>query len=89
MDNETKRTCSECSYFHMVVCGYFDQYANADDYACGHFYDEPPDDYEYERFVSLLGKGFDPSYFDIRSARRRIYDYERTIGEVLNSFYVR
>ena len=48
-----------------------------------------PDDYEYERFVSLLGKGFDPSYFDISSARRRIYDYERTIGEVLNSFYVR
>ena len=45
VDNETKRTCSECSYFHMVVCGYFDQYANADDYACGHFYDEPPDDY--------------------------------------------
>lgn len=48
-----------------------------------------PDDYEYERYVSLLGKGFDPAYFDIRSARRRIYDYERTVGEVLNGFYVR
>ena len=47
VDNKTKRTCGECSYFHMVVCGYFDQYANADDYACGHFYDEPPDYYEY------------------------------------------
>ena len=48
-----------------------------------------PDDYEYERFVSLLGKGFDPSYFDIRSARRRLYDYERTISEVLHGFYER
>lgn len=47
VDNETKRTCGECSYFHMVVCGYFDQYANADDYACGHFCEDPPD-YEYE-----------------------------------------
>lgn len=48
VNNETKSTCGECSYFHMVVCGYFDQYANADDYACGHFYDECPDDYKYE-----------------------------------------
>ena len=47
------------------------------------------DDYEYERFISLLGKGFDPAYFDVRSARRRIYDYERTVGEVLHGFYER
>ena len=38
---------------------------------------------------SLLGKNFDPSFFDIRSARRRLYDYERTIGEVLHGFYER
>ena len=38
---------------------------------------------------SLLGKDFDPSFFDIRSARRRLYDYERTIGEVLHGFYER
>ena len=38
---------------------------------------------------SLLGPGCDPTYFDIRSARRRLYDYERTIGEVLRGFYER
>lgn len=48
-----------------------------------------PEDYEYERFVALLGNGFNPAYFDFRSARRRLYDYERTIGEVLQGFYER
>ena len=47
-----------------------------------------PKDYEYERFRSLLGGDcFNPAYFDIRSARRRLYDYERTISEVLHGFY--
>jgi hypothetical protein len=48
-----------------------------------------PEEYEYERFRSLLGSHFDPEVFDVRSARRRIYDYERTIGEVLHGFYER
>ena len=48
-----------------------------------------PEDYEYERFRSLLGPHFDPAFFDIRSARRRLYDYERTISEVLHGFYER
>ena len=38
---------------------------------------------------SLLGPGCDPTFFDIRSIRRRLYDYERTIGEVLHGFYER
>ena len=50
---------------------------------------QDPEEYEYERFRSLLGKNFDPSFFDIRFARRRLYDYERTIGKVLHGFYER
>ena len=48
-----------------------------------------PDEYEYERFRSLLGPHFDPAFFDILSSRRRLYDYERTISEVLHGFYER
>ena len=48
-----------------------------------------PDEYEYERFTSLLGKNYDPAFFDIRYARLRLYDYERTIGEVLHGLYER
>ena len=48
-----------------------------------------PEEYEYERFRSLLGNNFDPAFFDIRPIRRRFYDYERTIGEVLHGFYER
>ena len=50
---------------------------------------QDPEEYEYERFRSLLGEGFDPAVFDIRAIRRRLYDYERTIGEVLHGFYER
>ncbi len=48
-----------------------------------------PEEYEYERFRSLLGLHFEPAFFDILSARRRLYDYERTISEVLHGFYER
>lgn len=48
-----------------------------------------PEEYEYERFRSLLGNNFDPAFFDIRPIRRRLYDYERTIVEVLHGFYER
>ena len=48
-----------------------------------------PKDLTYEQFRSQLGEGFDPARFDLRSARRRLYDYERTIGEVLHGFYER
>jgi hypothetical protein len=34
----------------------------------------------------LLVEGFDPAFFDIRPIRRRLCDYERTIGEVLHGF---
>ena len=48
-----------------------------------------PEEYVYEHYCSMLGDHFDPAYFDIRAARRRIYDYERTISEVLHGFYER
>lgn len=48
-----------------------------------------PEDCEYERFRSLLWPQFDPAFFEIRSARCRLHDYERTINEVLHGFYER
>lgn len=48
-----------------------------------------PEDLNYEQFRSQLGDMFAPSRFDLSSARRRLYDYERTIGEVLQGFYER
>lgn len=48
-----------------------------------------PEDYEYERFRSLLGEDFDPHHFDIRHARQRLYDYKRTIAEAINGFFER
>ena len=47
------------------------------------------EEYEYEHFQSMLGPHFDPAFFDILSARRHLYDYERTISEVLHGFYER
>lgn len=38
---------------------------------------------------SLFGPHFDPAVFGIRAIRRRLYDYERNIGEVLHVFYER
>ena len=48
-----------------------------------------PEDCNHEHFRSLLGEGFDPASFDFRAIRRRLYDYEQTIGEVLHGFYER
>ena len=57
---------------------------------------QDPEDCEYGRFRSLLeslhGPNFDPGAFTpahLNTARRRLYDYERTIGEVLHGFYER
>lgn len=50
---------------------------------------QDPEDCNHGHFRSLLGEGFDPAYFDYRPIRRRLYDYERTIGEVLRGFYER
>ena len=50
---------------------------------------QDPDDPHYDWYHSQFGKDFDPAYFDIRSIRRRLYDYERTISEVLHGFYER
>lgn len=50
---------------------------------------QDPEDSNYEHFRSLLGEGLGPAYFDFRAIRRRLYDYERTIGEVLHGFYER
>lgn len=48
VDNSKRKKCGDCPYFHWTVCGYFDQFANADDYACHHVNDEPPNYYDYE-----------------------------------------
>lgn len=50
---------------------------------------QDPEDCNHGHFRSLLGEGFDPAFFDFRATRRRLYDYERTIGEVLHGFYER
>lgn len=48
VDNSKRKKCGDCPYFHWTVCGYFDQFANADDCACPHVNDEPPNYYDYE-----------------------------------------
>lgn len=48
-----------------------------------------PEEPHYDRYRSLFDENFDPANFDILSARRRLYDYERTISEVLHGFYER
>lgn len=50
---------------------------------------QDPEDLDYEQFRSQLGDGFDPARFDLYSVRRRLYDYERTVSEVLHGFYER
>lgn len=45
MDIFEKKTCADCAYFHGTVCGYFDQYANENDYACKRVYDQIEDSY--------------------------------------------
>lgn len=46
-------------------------------------------DYQGYWYRSQFDENFDPANFDILSARRRLYDYERTISEVLHGFYER
>ena len=48
-----------------------------------------PEDPHYDWYRSQFDENFDPAHFDILSVRRRLYDYERTISEVLHGFYER
>ena len=48
VDNEERKCCDSCAYFIGNLCGYTGDYTYGGDYACGHFCNETPDDYEYE-----------------------------------------
>ena len=46
-----------------------------------------PEDDEYESIRTWMGEDFDPHFFDLRSARRRVDDFQRAIGEARWGFY--
>ena len=46
-----------------------------------------PEDDEYDSIRQWMGEDFDPHLFDLRGARRRVYDFQRTIGEARWGFY--
>lgn len=46
-----------------------------------------PEDDELESIRQLMGEDFDPHFFDLRSARHRVDDFQRTIGEARWGFY--
>ena len=46
-----------------------------------------PEDGEYEHIRQWMGEDFDPCFFDIRGARRRVDDFQRIIGEARWGFY--
>ncbi len=46
-----------------------------------------PEDDEYESIRQWMGEDFDPHFFDLRGARRRVDDFQRTIGEARWGFY--
>lgn len=48
---------------------------------------DDPEDAEYESIRQWMGEDFDPHFFDLRGARRRVDDFQRTIGEVRWGFY--
>ena len=48
-----------------------------------------PEDDEYESTRRWMGEDFDPYFFDLRGARRRVDDFQRTIGEARWGFYRR
>lgn len=58
-----------------------------DDYAdtLNSFYD--PEDDEYDHIRQWMGEDFDPHFFDPRGTRRRVDDFQRTIGESQWGFY--
>ena len=45
------------------------------------------EDDEYESIRQWMGEDFDPYFFDLRGARRRVDDFQRTIGEARWGFY--
>ena len=61
--------------------GGVDGYANA-----MQSFNDPEDD-EYESIRQWMGEDFDPHFFDLRGARRRVDDFQRTIGEARWGFY--
>ena len=46
-----------------------------------------PEDDEHESIRQWMGEDFDPHFFDLRGARRRVDDFQRTIGEARWGFY--
>lgn len=46
-----------------------------------------PEDEENEHIRQWMGEEFDPCFFDIRGARRRVDDFQRIIGEARWGFY--
>lgn len=46
-----------------------------------------PEDEENEHIRQWMGEDFDPRFFDIRGARRRVDDFQRIIGEARWGFY--
>ena len=46
-----------------------------------------PEDDEHESICQWMGEDFDPHFFDLRFARRRVDDFQRTIGEARWGFY--
>lgn len=61
--------------------GGFDGYADA-----LQSFNDPEDD-EYDSIRQWMGEDFDPHFFDLRGARRRVDDFQRTIGEARWGFY--
>ena len=46
-----------------------------------------PEDDEYDSIRQWMGEDFDPHFFDLRGTRRRVGDFQRTIGEARWGFY--
>ena len=49
--------------------------------------EDAKEDDEHDSIRQWMGKDFDPHFFDLRSARRRVDDFQRTIGEARRGFY--
>ena len=46
-----------------------------------------PEDDEYDSMRHRMGEDFDPHFFDLRGIRRRVDDFQRTIGEARWGLY--
>ena len=46
-----------------------------------------PEDEEHEDYLHWLNRDFDPNRFDLYEARKRVWDFQRVIGEARWGFY--